>query len=82
MAIYFLSSSVRAWGDIPSGFELLLDLFLVFWSGRTGQILFLEFSKDGPADSREFTYGGLANQQVILNELLHFSCCQVSRSYS
>ena len=26
-------------GDIPSGFELLLNLFPVFWSGRADQIL-------------------------------------------
>ena len=35
--------------------------------GRAGQIL-LEFSKDGQADNwDEFTYGGLANQPVILS---------------
>ena len=50
--------------DIPSGSELL-DLFLVFWSGGADQILFVEFSKDGPADNKdEFTYGASANKQV------------------
>ena len=39
--------------DIPSVSRLLLDLFPVFRSGRAGQILFLEFSKDGPAENRD-----------------------------
>ena len=54
-------------GDIPSGSELLLDLFPALSSGRAGQILFLEFIKDNPANlGDEFTYGGSANQPVIL----------------
>ena len=45
--------------DIPSISELLLDLFPVFRGGRAGQVLVLEFSKDGMADTRdEFTNGG------------------------
>ena len=58
----------RVWGGggIPSASELL-NLFPVFMSTRSVQIHFLEFSKDGPADNRDkFTYGGLANQPVIL----------------
>ena len=38
-------------GDVPSGPKLLLYLFPVFWSGGADQILFLEFTWDGPADS-------------------------------
>ena len=54
-------------GEIPSGSGLLLYLFSVFWIGEAGQILFLEFSKDGPADNRDkFTYSASANKPVIL----------------
>ena len=54
-------------GALQSGSELLLNLFLVFRSGRAGPILYLESIKDGPADlGDEFTCGGLANQPVIL----------------
>ena len=53
-------------GHISSGSELL-GLFPVFRVGRTGQVLFLELSKDGPADNRdELTDGGSANQPLIL----------------
>ena len=39
--------------------EILLNLFLVFRSGRAAQILFLEFIKDGPTNlGDECTYGG------------------------
>ena len=38
----------RSMGDISSGTELLLNLFIVFGSGMAAQIHFLEFSKDGP----------------------------------
>ena len=34
---------------VPS--ELFLGLCPVFWSGRAGQILFMEFLKDGSADN-------------------------------
>ena len=46
--------------------------WVVFWSvlqncSTADQILFLEFSKDGPADNRDkYTCGGSANQPVIL----------------
>ena len=36
--------------EVPSGLEPLLNLFSVFRNGRAAQILFLEFSKDGPAN--------------------------------
>ena len=40
-------------GDISSGCELPLHLFLVFLSGRTDQTFFLEFIKDAPVDNRD-----------------------------
>ena len=43
-------------GDFPSGSELLY-LCPVFSSSRAGQLFFLKFSKDDPADNKnEFTY--------------------------
>ena len=54
-------------GGIPSGSKVLLNMFPALKSAFAGQILILEFSKDGPADnSNEFTYRGLTNQPVIL----------------
>ena len=51
-------------------------------SGLVVQIIFLEFSEDGLADlGNEFTDGGSANQPVILQEGVGFSCCQVSQHY-
>ena len=51
---------------MPSGFEFL-DHFPVIWSGKAGQILFVEFFKDGLADNvDEFANGGLTNPPVIL----------------
>ena len=45
----------------------VLDLFPVFWDGGADQILFLEFSKDGPTENRdEFTYGDLASDTVSI----------------
>ena len=53
-------------GDIPAGSELL-HLFPVFQICRAGQILLLEFSKNGLAYHwDEFTDGGVVNQPVIL----------------
>ena len=69
-------------GDIPSGSELYLHFFQVFRVSRAAQIFVQEFSKDGSADlGDEFTDGGLANQQKILQGGAGFSCCQVSRCY-
>ena len=60
MVICFPPSALRVWRT----FHLVLNFFR---SVMAGQIIFLEFIKDGPADNRiEFTYGGLANQTVIL----------------
>ena len=54
-------------GNIPSDSQLLLHLFLVFRVSRAGQILFLEFSKDGLADNGDkFADGGSVKQPVIL----------------
>ena len=47
MAIYFPPVIPRALGTFH---ELLLSLFPIFRSGRAGQILFLELSRDGSAD--------------------------------
>ena len=70
--------------DILSGFKLLIVLFPVFRGGRKDQILFLKFSKDRWADNRgEFTYGGSANQPVILSGLVQFlRCLSVIASFS
>ena len=69
-------------GDIPSGSELFLHIFPVFRVSRVCQIFFLEFSKDCSTDlGDEFTDGGLANQPVILQGCVCFSCCQVSHRY-
>ena len=68
--------------DIPSDFELLLHLFQVFRISRAGQILFMEFIKDGLADNRDkFTHGGSFNRPVILQGCAGFSYCQVSQRY-
>ena len=49
------------------GSELPLNLFLVFRSGRAGQIFFLDFSKDGPANfGDEFTYGDTVRMCTFL----------------
>ena len=69
-------------GNIPSGSELLLHLFLVFRVSRAAQIFVLEFSKDGSADlGDEFTDGGSANQPVILEGGVGFSYHKVSQHY-
>ena len=48
---------------IPSGSELLPNLFPVFWSGRACQILIMEFRKDSSAESRDgFTCGSWFGQ--------------------
>ena len=69
-------------GDIPSDSELLFHIFPVFRVSRAGQILFLEFIKDGSADlGNNITYRGLANPSVILQGHVCFSCCQVSKCF-
>ena len=69
----FCTLCLKSIADIPFGCELLPDLFPFLWIGGGGggggghQILFLEFSKDSPADNRyEFTYGASTDYTVIL----------------
>ena len=68
-------------GDIPSGLRLLLHHFPLLRS-RSVYKFVLEFMKDGLTDlGYEFTDRGVANQLVILQEGVGFSCCQVSQCY-
>ena len=65
-------------GDISSDAEHFLHISQVFKIGTACQIL-LEFIKDGPLDlGDQFAYGGSANQSVILQGCVGFSCCQES----
>ena len=65
-------------GDIPCSSELLPNLLPVFRVSRAAKIFALEFSKDGSA-----VLGGgfTAEQPVILQGSVGFSCCQVSQHY-
>ena len=67
--------------DIPSGSEPLLDLFPVFRSGRTGQIVFMEFIKYGPAYLEDeqwpkFMKGREVNDNLgkLVYSMLQLSC--------
>ena len=74
----FPSSARTAWGT----FHLVLNLFSVFRISRAGQILVLEFSKDGLADLGEkFTNCRTTVRPVILQLCVGFSCCQVSQCH-
>ena len=53
-------------GNIPLGSELLLDLFQVFKSGRSDQILFLEFNKDVPAGRIYICWFGQPGNDTVM----------------
>ena len=65
-------SGAQSVGGIPSGSELL-HLFPLCRINRAGQILFLEFIKNGLEDLGDvYTYGDLANQPVTLQAHVDF----------
>ena len=67
---------------ISSGSELRLHLFPVFRVSRAVQIFVLKISKNGSGDmGGKFTDGDLANQPVILQEVVGLSFCLVSHHY-